>query len=261
MSNKVAIRDFAKLTWLQHREAVAVVELEGQDVEDAITIIDAKSGRMLAFIGPKFPPEHRLAGVEAHDLAELAALFEHVDEWFAPRLRGLIIGTVYSIQHGWSTVRDARAVIGGGPLQMLRHQHGRRFLNLLVNAGIELANALDAFPTRRGRWGDETRKFLLEELTRIAADNGMPLDLPQDRDQRDGGVTPFFTFVLAVIELILDRVDIGAGAGIRQRANSFRWSRIALLHALDRVKKTRKTNKLNFGACGADQTSGRLEAQ
>ncbi len=262
MSNQVAMHHLAELTWLRHRDAVAIIELEGQDVEDAVAVIDAQSGRMLAFIGPDFPPPHRLAGIDARDIAELAALFEHVDEWFAPRLRGLIINTTYAIQNGWNTARDARRVLSGSPLEILQHRHGRRFLNLLVNAGMRLAEALEAFRVEAGRPADETRKFLLEELTRIAADNGMPLDLPQDRDEREGGVTPFFTFVLAVIELVLSRVvDTGVTDAVRRRANSFRWSRIALLHAVERAKKTCKINKLNFGACEADAASGRLEAQ
>ncbi len=124
------------------------------------------------------------------------------------------------------------------PAEILLDHHGRRFLALLVTARMQLAKVLDAFPVQRGRPADETRDFFLEELTQIAIDYGMPLQLPQDRDEREGGVTPFFTFVLACIDLVLSRVgDTKLDAAIRHRAASFNWSRIALLHALERIKE------------------------
>jgi hypothetical protein len=51
-------------------------------------------------------------------------------------------------------------------------------------------------------------------------------------------VTPFFTFVQACIDVVLSRVG-GAelDPAVRRRAASFNWSRIALLHALERIKK------------------------
>ncbi len=225
------------VTWLRGRD-VAVVELEGQgDIADAVAIIDAQSGRMLAFIGPDFPVGHRLASIDAGDVAELAALFDRVDVWFASRLRGLIAGTAHGIKYGWRTARDARALMSKTPAEILVDRHGRRFLELLVNAGMELAKVLDAFPIGRGRPANETRAFFLEELARIAIDNGMPLQLPQDRDPREGGVTPFFTFVMAGIDIVLSRVGAGENRAVRRRAAGFNWSRIALLHALERIKK------------------------
>jgi hypothetical protein len=224
--------------WLQKREFVAIIELEGQGVEDAVAVIDAQSGRMIAFIGPDFPAGDRLASIDAGDMAELAALFDYVDAWFAPRLRGLIAGTVYAITHAWRTARDVRALLSKPPAEIVLDRHGRRFLALLAAAQMSLSKALDAFPVLRGRPADETRAFFLEELARIAVDNGMELQLPQDRDQREGGVTPFFTFVLAVIALVLERVeDDRADPAVRRRAAAFNWSRIALLHALERIKK------------------------
>jgi hypothetical protein len=227
------------VAWLQQREQpVALLELQGQDgIGDAVAVIDAQNGRCLAFVGPDFPPGHRLAGVDASDLTELIELFDHVDEWFEPRLRGLVTGTVFGIVHGWATARDARALLSKQPAEIIRHRHGQRFLQLLHGAGVQLAKALDAFPVQRGRRADETRTFFLEELARIARDNGMKLRLPQDRDQREGGVTPFFTFVLATIDIALNRVYAGGelDTAVRRRAAGFTWSRIALLHALGRV--------------------------
>jgi hypothetical protein len=226
------------VAWLQKRELVSVIELEGQGVEDAVAIIDPQSGRMMAFIGPDFPPGHRLASISANDMAELAALFDHTDAWFGPRLRGVIIGTTHAILHGWNTARDARALLKKTPAEILLDRHGRRFLALLVTVGMQLAKTLDAFTVGRGRPADETRGFFLEELTRIAIDNGMELQLPQDRDEREGGITAYFTFILACIDLVLARVgDAKLDPAVRRRAAAFTWSRIALLHALERTKE------------------------
>ena len=148
------------VAWLQKRELVSVIELEGRDVEDAVAVIDPQSGRLIAFIGPDFPVGHRLASIDASDMAELAALFDHgVDEWFVPRMRGVIAGTAHAIQYGWGTARDARALLAGNPIEMLQHRQGRRFLHLLVAASIKLTEALKAFPSRRGRQANETRTF------------------------------------------------------------------------------------------------------
>ena len=228
------------VAWLQKRELVSVIELEGQGVEDAVAVIDVQSGRMLAFVGPDFPAGHRLASIDAGDMAELAALFDHgVDEWFAPRIRGVIVGTAHAILHGWGRARDARALLAGNPIEMLQHRQGRRFLRLLVATGIKLTEALKAFPSRRGRQANETRAFFLAELTRIAIDNEMEPRLPQHRDPREGGVTPFFTFVLAAIDIVLSRVGgDAADSATRRRAAGFRWSRIALLDALERARES-----------------------
>lgn len=224
------------VAWLRRRD-IAIIELEGQgDIGDAVAVIDARTGRMLAFIGPDFPPGHRLAPIDAGDMAELVDLFDHVDEWFEPRLRGIVAGAAYGIRRGWRTARDARALLGKPPAEILVDRHGRRFLELLVNAGMQIAKVLDAFPIGRGRPADESRAFFLEEMTRIAIDNGLELRLPQDRDQREGGVTAYFTFILAGIDIVLARTA-GGDATSRRRAARFKWSRIALLHALDRIKK------------------------
>jgi hypothetical protein len=225
--------------WLRQRDPVAIVELEDlEGGDDAVAVIDAQSGRMLAFLGPDLPSGHRLAGIDAGDMAELIKLFDHgVDAWFVPRMRALVAGTAHAILYGWSTARDARALLTGGPIEMLQHRQGRRFLHLLISAGIRLTEALTAFPSQRGRPADETRAFFFEELARIAIDNGMELQLPQDRDPRESGVTPFFTFVLAVIDIVISRVyDTGStDQAVGRRAAAFKWSRIAVLHALRRV--------------------------
>jgi hypothetical protein len=227
------------VAWLQREPLVAIQELEGDGIADAISIIDADNGRMLAFIGPDFPPGDKLANIDAADLAELIKLFDHVDAWFAPRLRAVVCSTAYAIRHGWSTHRDAHALLKKSPVEIVQHRHGRRFVQMLVTAGISLARAREFFPALRGRPADETREFFLEQLAKIAIDNGMELRLPQDRDPREGGVTAFYTFVLAVIDIVLSRVldTAGSDPAVRRRAAAFRWSRIALLHALERVKE------------------------
>ncbi len=59
-TNKTILSCFMELVerggvaWLQKRELVSVIELEGQGVEDAVAIIDPQSGRLIAFIGPDF---------------------------------------------------------------------------------------------------------------------------------------------------------------------------------------------------------------
>jgi hypothetical protein len=224
------------VAWLRREPTAMMIELEGDGIEDAVAIINAESGRMLAFIGPDFPPGERLASINAADMAELLKLFDHVDAWFAPRLRAVICSTAYAIRHGWSTARDAHALLNKAPVEIVQHRQGRRFLRLLVTAGITLARAREFFPSLRGRPADGTRQFFLEQLARIAGDNGMELRLPQDRDQREGGVTAFHTFVLAAIDIVLSRAyDAEIDPAVRRRAAAFHWSRIALLHALSRV--------------------------
>ena len=242
--SEIAARD--GVAWMRRRDGyVAIVELEGQDVEDAAAVIDLESGRTLAFLGPDFPPRHPLAGIDADDMAELVKLFDHgVDAWFAPRMRGVIASTAHA--YGWGTARDARALLAGNPIEALEQRQGRRFLSMLKGAGIKLTEALEAFPSRLGRAADQTRSFFLGELTRIAAENGMELRLPQDRDEREGGITPFFTFILAAIDIVLSRVGEDSGfsnSAVRRRAAGFRWSRIALLHALRRAQKKLEKSK------------------
>src|SRR5262245_24924450 len=108
--------------WLRQRDPVAIVELEDlEGGDDAVAVVDAQSGRILAFLGPDFAPGHRLAGIDAGDMAELIKLFDHgVDAWFVPRMRGLVTGTAHAILHGWGTARDARALLNGGSIEMLR---------------------------------------------------------------------------------------------------------------------------------------------
>jgi hypothetical protein len=152
------------VAWLQRERLAAILELEGGSA-DAVEVIDADSGRMLAFLGPDFPPGDRFANIDAADLAELVKLFDHVDAWFAPRLRAVVCSTAYAIRHGWSTARDAHALINKSPVEIMQHRQGRRFVQMLVTAGISLARARGFFPALRGRPADETREFFLEQLS------------------------------------------------------------------------------------------------
>ena len=169
--------------WLR-REHIAVVQFEDKDnIESAAAAIDTRSGRWLAFWGPNFPPEDPRAMVsEFMELAEI--LNPPPDIWFPHRVRGLVISTTHAILHGWQTPRDARSALAAilktpETLQPSRPMYW--FLELLALAGggktlIEvLTKAYADFADigGRGRPPDETRLFFLEEITRIAIDNGM----------------------------------------------------------------------------------------
>jgi hypothetical protein len=68
----------------------------------------------------------------------------------------------------------------------------------------------------------------------------MELRLPQHRDEREHGVTPFFTLVLAVIDIVCSRVYTGReppDTAVRRRLAPFRCSRVALLDALERARQ------------------------
>jgi hypothetical protein len=160
-----------------------------------VAVSDSLSGRCLAFWGPDFPPGHRLASVA--ETVELAALFDPPpDQWFAPRVRGLIVGTVFAIQHGWSTPRDARDMLdvvfrGRGMLS----RTALRFLQIL-SANTDMSSPLRgqsvlhearaAFTEAigRGRPEDENRAFFLQEIVHLARDNNLEPSLPQHRDAR-----------------------------------------------------------------------------
>ena len=234
--------------WMR-RNDIAVAELKGLDgVEDAAVAINRESGRLLAFWGPDFPPGHAFAAV--HEIVELAKLFDPPpDPGFEPRVRGLVIGTVHAIRHGWQTPRDARDALTAilkAPESLLPSRTLQRFLHLLAMVGLGknpldlITRARDAFEKPEGRPADETRRFFLEELVRIAIDNGMDPRLPQHRDQRNTG-TAFFMFVLAVVDIVAARTYGASSAppseAVRHRLAAFQCSRVALLDAAERARE------------------------
>ena len=100
--------------------------------------------------------------------------------------------------------------------------------------------ARDAFEKPKGRPADETRRTFVEELVRLAIDNGMDVRLPQHRDERNIAGTAFFTFVLGMVDVVVSRVYGASTAppseAVRRRLATFQCSRIALLDALERAR-------------------------
>ena len=237
--------------WLSNSRGVMVVELEGSNgVADAIGVIDQRTGRQLAFIGPDFPAEHDLASLEQADADVFAAIFgQTLDEWFLPRVRGVIGGSVFAIKHGWKTPHDARAamtkLLKARPSQQAMVLRDNRPMQRLLDGLPELpidrrrrtlAMVRDAFPPERGAPGDANRRFFLEALTGIARDAGCPLVLPS-RDNEEA-TTQFFDFIVRAREIVLDRVaeDLDRPP-VRRRLAPFACSRIALLSALSGLRQ------------------------
>ncbi len=232
---------------------IAVKELEGRDgIADASVAIDMQSGgRWIAFWSPDddYPPGHPLAPVS--EIVELAKLFDPApDPWFEPRVRGLVIGAVHSIVRGWQTPRNARDALTAmlaTPESLHPSRTLQLFLYLLAMVGVGknltnlIAQARDTFEKPKGRPADETRRFFLEELVRIAIDNGMDVRLPQHRDERNTAGTAFFVFVLGMIDVVVSRVYGASTAppseAVRRRLATFQCSRIALLDALERARE------------------------
>ena len=196
-----------------------------------------------------------------HEIVELAKLFDPPpDPGFEPRVRGLVIGTVRAIRHGWQTPRDARAALTAilkAPESLLPSPTLQRFLHLLAMVGLGknsldlITRARDAFEKPEGRPADETRRFFLEELVRIARDNGMEVRLPQHRDERSNTAgTAFFMFVLAVVDIVAARTYGASSAppseAVRHRLAAFQCSRIALLDALERAREAVQENPLKI---------------
>lgn len=234
--------------WMARREFTIDV-LKGYDGTNAIAVCDT-SAHCLAFVGPDFPPGHRLASVPETD--ELAALFdEPPDEWFAPRVRGLVVGTVFAIQHGWPTARDGLAAMntvlrGRGFLS----RTALRFLQLLspdmgsplrAQSVLQEARAAFAEAIGRGRPGDETRAFFLQEIVCLARDNELALALPQHRDVND---TPLLILVQAMADIVVSRVyDAGASPVIRDRLAPFETGRLGWIDACERARKKIQNEK------------------
>jgi hypothetical protein len=245
------------------RDRIVLMDLEAVDGSgDALMAIDIRSGRPLAFWGPDFPPEHKQGSVP--ETNELMKIFESApDASFAPRIRGLVIGTVHAIRYGWRTPRDARNALDAIIATPEKLPADRQvnwlmqltlsFLNVdpvqAITRSLEILTEMRAAFAEvvgRGRPRDETRSFLLEELAWLALDNGMELRLPQHRDEREHGVTPFFTLVLAVIDIVCSRVYTGReppAAAVRRRLAPFRCSRVALLDALERARQAVQAEK------------------
>ena len=231
-------------TWMARRELVAVEHLEGWDGSNAIAVADG-AGRYLAIWAPDFSPGHRLAPVL--ETAELAALFDQPpDQWFAPRVRGLVCGTVFAIRHGWPTAREGRDAMdvvleGRGFLS----RTALRFLRVLswdIRSPLQgqsvLHEAREAFAEviGRGRPVDETRAFFLGEIVALARDNGLELALPQRRG--DTVDTPLFALVRAMIDIVINRVlEAGTPATeVRHRLAPVRASRDTLIVAVVRAR-------------------------
>ena len=197
------------------------------------------------------------------EVVELAKLFDPPpDPGFEPRVRGLIIGSVHVVLHGERTARNARDALTAilkAPETLPTDRPTQRFLQMLF-AGMDplaamsrsrqiLTEARAAFVEviGRGRPADETRAFFLQELVRIARDNGMELGLPQHRDQRNTAVTPFFTFALAMVDIVVSRVFGASPAppseAVRRRLVPFQCSRVGWLDALERAREAIKTEK------------------
>ena len=241
---------------------IIINEYESQDSEiaSAISIIDPETGRCLAWCGPDFPPEHRLAAVPSTDLAELAALFPHPpDAWFGPRVRGLAMEATHSVLRGRTTARDMRSLLGkmlGRPKGAAAVLRSNRVLELCMQMMTALigdprgmtAKLLSemraAFEVTRGRPANETRAFFLKELMQFAVNYGLDLRLPQHRDTREVGATPFFTFAQTMNFTVVTRVfetQPNPSQEVIHRLAPFRCSPVALLDALERVKKRRKS--------------------
>ena len=241
---------------------VMIIELESREegVADAVSVIDQETGRCVAWCGPDFPPGHRQAAVPAADLADLAALFPHpLDAWFGPRVRGLAIEATHSVLRGRTSHREARGLIGrmlGRPKSAPEILHSSRTLELCMQMmtaligdtrGIAtklLSEMRAAFEIKRGRPANDTRAFFLKEVMQIAVDYGLDLRLPQHRDTREVGATPFFTFAQTMRFMVVSRVFEAApnpGAEVIRRVAPFRCSPVALLDALERTKEKRKS--------------------
>ena len=228
-------------------------------VAGAVSIIDPKTGRCLAWCGPDFPPGHRQAAVPAADLADLAAFIpSSADEWFGPRVRGLVIDATHSVVRGRTTARDMRALLGkmlGRPNSAPEILRSNRVLELCMQMmtaligdprGIAtklLSEMRAAFEIKRGRPANDTRAFFLKEVMQLAVDYGLDLRLPQHRDTREVGATPFFTFAQTMNFTVVTRVfetQPNPSQEVIRRLAPFRCSRVALLDALERTKEKRK---------------------
>jgi hypothetical protein len=233
-----------KAAWLPRRKATLITYEKG-----AIEARDRPTGRLIAWYEP---------GLALPELPDLVALFPSPpDAWFHARIAGLLMEAEHSILRGRVTPRDMRKALGkmiGRPERasdILRDNPVlARTLGLqaiYTGAPIDkrtLVKARRAFKAERGRHADENRRFLLEEVTRLAVDYGLDLRLPQHRDERDSGVTPFFTFARAMIGAVITRVFERAPNPdkiVIRRLAPFRCSRVALLDALERAKERVKS--------------------
>jgi hypothetical protein len=238
--------------WLRQSRGVLVIDLKGEGLPDAIAVIDARAGRMLAFIGPEFPPSHPLAALEPTDIDAFTAIFEGVpNQWFLPRVRGVIAGTVHAIRYGLKTPRSANQAIAKllrsrpsqQPTILRDNRPMQRLLDGLSQQPADQRRRIlkqigEAFPPERGNLGDENRTFFLQAITDIARDAGCPLTLPT-RDDEDA-TTTLFAFVLRAREIVLDRAieETVTRPFVRRRLAPFNCTRVALIDAVERVRQS-----------------------
>ena len=226
--------------WIPRRKATLITYEKG-----AIELRDRPTGRLIAWHEP---------GLSIAELPDLVALFSSPpDAWFAPRIRGIIMEAEYAILRGRTTPRDMYKALG----QMLgRPERAWEifFANPILARTLTLQEiytgtpinkralvlARKAFKPGRGPRPKETREFFLDEVKHIAVEYGMDLRLPQHRDESDGGVTPFFSFARAMVDIVIAHVlerhpNIDRDEVRRRRLAPFRLSRIALIDALERT--------------------------
>ena len=244
------MNDAAIPAWMARRELVALEHFEARDGSDAFAVADG-AGRCLAICAPDFPPGHRLAPVLETD--ELAALFDQPpDQWFAPRVRGLVIGTVYAIRRGWPTAREGLAAMdmvleGRGFLS----RAALRFLRVLSwdmrsllqgQSRLHEARAAFADVVGQGRPVDETPRLL---------PRGDHSSGGRQRDQTQLAATSrcqrhaLFTLVQAMTDIVVARVyDAGEPAPVvRARLAPFETGRIGLIDACERARKKIQSEK------------------
>ena len=240
---------FAPAWYRPGRDCWIRMEVEGGDTFYAL---DIEWRRWRAFLAPAFPANDRLADLDPHELAQLVAIFDPApDDWFAARVRGVVIDTADAILRGRLRDRDINALLESlatNPERFRGNRLTERWLRLQFT-GTDVATmatssrqlfseARAAFPIPRGAPADENRAAFLEEIVRIAVDNGMEPSLPQHRDSKDS-TTPFFTFARAMRDIVVNRVYRAGRPSpqIKKRLTPFECGRVALLGALGDARK------------------------
>ena len=226
--------------WIPRRKATLITYEKG-----AMELRDRPTGRLVAWYEP---------GLLIAELPDLVALFPSPpDQWFAPRIHGIIMEAEHSILRGRMTPRDMHKALGqmlgrperAGEIFRANPVLARTLTLQAVYTGTPinkraLVKARKAFKPGRGPRPKETREFFLDEVKQIAVEYGMDLRLPQHRDERDGGVTTFFSFARAMVNIVIAHViernpDIDKDELRRRRLAPFRLSPSALIDALERT--------------------------
>ena len=230
--------------WIPRRKATLITYEKG-----AIELRDRPTGRLIAWYEP---------GLVIAEIPDLVALFSSPpDAWFAPRIHGILMEAEYAILRGRVTPRDMHKALGqmlgrperAGEIFRANPVLARTLTLQAIHTGTPidkraLVKARKAFKPGRGPRPKETREFFLEEVKQIAVEYGMNTQLPQHHDKREGGVTRFFSFTLAMVDILVARVmercpDIDKDELRRRRLAPFTWSRVALLDKLEHLKRGR----------------------